>query len=143
MSLSNPLFPADYLIQRSKMMLFACHESPLHAFHACSRVFYHPSLLWSNKLLLLQPPFHVQKIWGKQNWDLNLKWHWKEYLSFTLDSSNATKLNWNESQLILCVSNTYLYFSMRFLSMSNDNWRYDRWSCCFEETKMKNVISVK
>ena len=40
--------------------------SPIQAPYAVINYFFH------------SPPFHLWNIWGKQNWDLNLKWYWKE-----------------------------------------------------------------
>ena len=66
----------------------------------------------------------------------------RTFFMFTLILSNASISNWNETESILCVSKIDLYLSTGFLSMSIDNWRYDRWSCCFEEMKVKHVMSV-
>ena len=62
LSLSNPLFSVDCLLQGSRMMLFVSHKDTLHVFQACSQVFYHPSPLCSHKLLLQQHPFSPLKI---------------------------------------------------------------------------------
>ena len=74
-------------------------------------------------------------------------WIWNDiektinHIKLVLMYSN--NLHLNESLFILYVSKTTLYLSIGFSLMNIDMLRCDRWSCCFKEMKMKNVVSVK
>ena len=106
--------------------------------------FYHPHPSCSHKLLLQQTPFSLLEIFEVKKLRSESKMTLKRtFIILTLVSYNASILNLNESQWIQCVSMSDLYLSTRFMSMSIDNWRYNRLSCWSEETKGKHIVSMK
>ena len=138
------LIVSNWLLPWSWIMLFEFHWNTLHAFQACNQLFYHPTSLYIHKLLLLLTTIlslkYFMQIKLRSESEIILK---RTFIRSALVFSYALIWNWNESHWILCVSKTDLYLSTAFSSISIDDWRYDRWSCCFEEMKMENEMSLK
>ena len=92
-----------------------------HAFQTCNQVFAPPSPLCNLKWLLEWTILSSLKYWRhtefRSEFQIKLK---KTLIILTQFSSNASILNWNESQSIIFVSKIVMYLSMEFLQISID-----------------------
>ena len=134
-SIASTILPATRIKNHA---FFVFHPNSWHTFQACNQVFSHPSPLCIYILLLQQPCL------SKQNWDLNLKRCQKKInlICLGLIKCSNFKLKWIPVNF-LCLKNCPVSLHWILINEYWDMLRCVKWSCCFEETKMKNVMSVK